>query len=182
MAVTERVTPEHTPDDLPPMDVAGRVDRLRARLDESGCEALVVSELTNVRYLTGFTGSAGIVLVTADDLLFVSDGRYRDQSADELAAAGVRILLHRGGLLHTKSIVVDDEVAMFGTHNFDARSLWLNFEVSLFVYDREFCGRLAALQADYRERCLALDPAAWRARGWPSRLVENIVRLFGPLL
>lgn len=89
MAVTERATPEHTPDDLPPMDVAGRVDRLRARFDESGCEALVVSELTNVRYLTGFTGSAGIVLVTADDLLFVSDGRYRDQSADELAAAGV---------------------------------------------------------------------------------------------
>lgn len=89
MAVTERVTPEHTPDDLPPMDVAGRVDRLRARLDDAGCEALVVSELTNVRYLTGFTGSAGIVLVTADDLLFVSDGRYRDQSADELAAAGV---------------------------------------------------------------------------------------------
>jgi Xaa-Pro aminopeptidase len=89
MAVTERLTPEHAPDDLPPMDVAARIGRLRERLDAAECDALVVSELTNVRYLTGFTGSAGVVLVTADDLLFVSDGRYRDQSAEELGATGV---------------------------------------------------------------------------------------------
>src|SRR5690606_34347209 len=63
--------------------------RLREQLEAAECDALVVSELTNVRYLTGFTGSAGVVLVTADDLLFVSDGRYRDQSAEELRAAGV---------------------------------------------------------------------------------------------
>lgn len=101
---------------------------------------------------------------------------------DDLLEAGVQILLYRGGLLHTKSIVVDEEVAMFGTHNFDARSLWLNFEVSLFVYDRGFGARLTALQAAYREHCVPLDPAAWRARGAGRRLVENAVRLFSPLL
>jgi len=89
MAVTERLTPEASPDQLPPMDVAVRADRLRAALEAAGCDALVVGELTNVRYLTGFTGSAALVLVTPDELLFVSDGRYRDQAADEIAAAGV---------------------------------------------------------------------------------------------
>lgn len=89
MTVTERVTPEPAPDALPPMDVAARADRLRSALGEAGCDGLVVGELTNVRYLTGFTGSAGLVLVSADGLLFVSDGRYRDQAAEELAAAGV---------------------------------------------------------------------------------------------
>ena len=89
MAVTEHLTPDLPLDQLPSMDVAARVDRLRAALDAAECDALVVSNLTNVRYLTGFTGSAGIVLVTGDELLFVSDGRYRDQSAAELAAAGV---------------------------------------------------------------------------------------------
>ena len=74
---------------LPAMDVADRPGRLRDRLDGAGCEALLVTDLTNVRYLTGFTGSAGIVLVAPDDLLFVSDGRYRDQAAEELDAAGV---------------------------------------------------------------------------------------------
>jgi Xaa-Pro aminopeptidase len=89
MPVTERRTPEHAPDQLPPMDVAGRVERLRPLVETAGCDALVVSNLTNIRYLTGFTGSAGLVLVTGDELLFVSDGRYQTQSADQLAAAGI---------------------------------------------------------------------------------------------
>jgi Xaa-Pro aminopeptidase len=89
MAVTERLTPEYTPDQLPPMDVAGRAARLRPLIAAAGCDALVVTNLTNVRYLSGFTGSAAILLVTADDLLFVSDGRYQTQSADQLSAAGV---------------------------------------------------------------------------------------------
>jgi len=71
------------------MDVAGRVDRLRPLIDAAGCDALVISELTNIRYLTGFTGSAAILLVTPEDLLFVSDGRYRSQSTEQLDAAGV---------------------------------------------------------------------------------------------
>jgi Xaa-Pro aminopeptidase len=74
---------------LPPMDVAGRAGRLRARLAEAGCDALLVTSLTDVRYLTGFTGSAALLLLLPDELVFVTDGRYRDQSADELGAAGV---------------------------------------------------------------------------------------------
>ncbi|CAN5517036.1 Xaa-Pro peptidase family protein [soil metagenome] len=75
---------------LPRMDVAGRVDRLRSHLGESGCDALLVTCLANIRYLTGFTGSAALLLVRADDeLVFVTDGRYRDQSAEELGAAGI---------------------------------------------------------------------------------------------
>jgi Xaa-Pro aminopeptidase len=69
------------------MDVAGRTGRLRERLD--GCEALLVTRLANIRYLTGFTGSAARLLVLPDELVFVTDGRYRDQAADQLAAAGV---------------------------------------------------------------------------------------------
>ncbi len=89
MAVTERLTPQYAPHELPPMDIAGRVERLRPLIDAAGCDALVISELTNIRYLTGFTGSAALVLVTPDEVVFVSDGRYRTQSADQLEAAGV---------------------------------------------------------------------------------------------
>jgi Xaa-Pro aminopeptidase len=74
------------------MDVADRAARLRARLADVPCDALLVTNLTNVRYLTGFSGSAALLLVRADDaadLVFVTDGRYRDQAASELAAAGV---------------------------------------------------------------------------------------------
>jgi Xaa-Pro aminopeptidase len=71
------------------MDVADRAGRLRAALGDAGCDALLVTSLTNIRYLTGFTGSAALLLVGPDRLVFVTDGRYRDQSAAELAAAGV---------------------------------------------------------------------------------------------
>ncbi|MDQ3384889.1 MAG: aminopeptidase P family protein [Actinomycetota bacterium] len=73
---------------LPPMDVAGRTGRLLALLDEAGCDVLLVTNLVDVRYLTGFTGSAGLLRVTPDGSTRVSDGRYRDQAAEQVAASG----------------------------------------------------------------------------------------------
>lgn len=81
---------------LPPMDVAVRAGRLRHRLGDAGCDALLVTELPNLRYLTGFTGSAGLLLVLPDELLLVTDGRYRDQAAEQLRGAGVEARLEIG--------------------------------------------------------------------------------------
>jgi Xaa-Pro aminopeptidase len=74
---------------LAPLQVAGRLDTLRGRLEGAGVDALVVTTLPNVRYLTGFSGSAGVLVVTADSALLTTDGRYRTQSAEQLDAAGV---------------------------------------------------------------------------------------------
>ncbi len=74
---------------LPAMDVAARTDRLRAALEAAGCDTLLVTHLTNIRYLTGFTGSAGQLLVQPGDLTFVTDGRYEEQATAQLEAAGV---------------------------------------------------------------------------------------------
>jgi Xaa-Pro aminopeptidase len=81
---------------LPSMDFAGRARRLRDRFDEAGCDAMLVTSLVNVRYLTGFTGSAGLVLLLPDEIVFVTDGRYQEQSAQELAAAGVEARIEIG--------------------------------------------------------------------------------------
>ncbi len=89
MAVTEGDTPTFAPGDLPAMDVAGRLGRLRGTFDDAGVDALVVSNLVNVRYLTGFTGSSAMLLVEGDSATFVSDGRYATQSRQELDDAGV---------------------------------------------------------------------------------------------
>lgn len=74
---------------LPVMSVAGRADLVRAQLDEAGCDALVVTKLVNIRWLTGFTGSAALLVVLPDRLVFTTDGRYGEQSEGQLAAAGV---------------------------------------------------------------------------------------------
>ena len=74
---------------LPPLEVADRLARLRAGIDAAGVDALLVTALANVRYLTGFTGSAGVLLVTGGTAVLVTDGRYRTQAAEQLAAAGL---------------------------------------------------------------------------------------------
>jgi Xaa-Pro aminopeptidase len=74
---------------LAPLDVASRIGRLRARLADASLDALLVTKLANVRYLTGFTGSAAVLLVTDDGALFVTDGRYTQRATEELAAAAV---------------------------------------------------------------------------------------------
>ena len=71
------------------MDVASRLGRLQARFGDAGCDALVVTNLTNVRYLCGFTGSAGTLLVRGSDAVLFTDGRYATQSVEQLTAAGV---------------------------------------------------------------------------------------------
>jgi Xaa-Pro aminopeptidase len=83
---------------LPPMDVASRLDRLRATFADAGCDALLVTSLTNVRYLTGFTGSAGSLLVRRDDAVLFTDGRYQTQSAEQLGAVGVEASIEIGGV------------------------------------------------------------------------------------
>jgi Xaa-Pro aminopeptidase len=60
---------------------------MRLLLAEAEVDALLVTTPANIRYLTGFSGSAGIVLVTADDALLVTDGRYRTQADEQLEAA-----------------------------------------------------------------------------------------------
>ena len=109
--------------------------------------------------------------------------RYASRSYyDDLLDAGVVIQLYRGGLLHTKSISVDGTMSMFGTVNLDMRSLWLNYEVALFVYQREFGGTLRALQGSYMDQSRPLDPSVWATRPFRERLIENTLRLFSPLL
>jgi len=65
------------PSPPPPPDWSGRLQRVRARLDQDHLEALVVSAAPNLRYLTGFAGSAGLLVVSAAAARLLVDGRYQ---------------------------------------------------------------------------------------------------------
>jgi Xaa-Pro aminopeptidase len=66
------------------MDHPLRRNRLVARLPELEVDALLITRLPNVRYLTGFTGSNGQLLMSGDDAVFFTDGRYTEQSRREV--------------------------------------------------------------------------------------------------
>jgi len=75
--------------DLPALLFGDRMARLQAALEPAGVEALLVTALPNVRYLTGFTGSAGVLLVHGHGARLVTDGRYRTQVHEQVDAAGL---------------------------------------------------------------------------------------------
>ncbi|MEM7092172.1 MAG: Xaa-Pro peptidase family protein [Actinomycetota bacterium] len=85
---------------LPPVDVADREHRARAAVAAAGVEALVVTGLSNARWLTGFAGSNATVLITADELVLYTDSRYADRAPVELGAVGssARVVIARADL------------------------------------------------------------------------------------
>jgi cardiolipin synthase len=100
----------------------------------------------------------------------------------DLLMAGVRVAQFHSGLLHTKSITVDGQFSLFGSLNLDPRSLHLNFEITLIIYDPHFTTELRALQKSYIDQSQWMDLAAWQARSRLERFSENTARLLGPLL
>ena len=100
----------------------------------------------------------------------------------DLLRSGVRIAEFRGGLLHTKSLLVDSRIAVFGSVNFDQRSLRLNFEISLIAYDKDFCAKLNQLVQSYLNESDFIDMTTWAKRPRWHHYLENAAHLTSPLL
>ncbi|GAA5648234.1 MULTISPECIES: cardiolipin synthase [Vibrio] len=100
----------------------------------------------------------------------------------ELLEAGVKIYEFYGGLLHTKSVVIDKQFCLVGTVNIDMRSLWLNFEVTLAIDDEAFTKEMHWLQESYIEQSHFVELKKWEQRGMYYRFLERLFYLFNPLL
>ncbi|SDK55558.1 M24 family metallopeptidase [Sediminibacillus albus] len=62
----------------------GKLEKLRAAIKESNIDALLITSAKNRRYITGFTGTAGVALVSADEALFITDFRYTEQANEQV--------------------------------------------------------------------------------------------------
>ncbi|MEZ8142337.1 cardiolipin synthase [Enterovibrio norvegicus FF-33] len=101
---------------------------------------------------------------------------------NDLLRTGINIYRFNGGLLHTKSVMVDDNFCLMGTVNLDMRSLWLNFELTLCVDDPDFCEDMLALQQSYIEDSTSVSLAEWSKRSIINRPIEQFFYMFSPLL
>lgn len=115
-----------------------------------------------------------------------TDSRIADLIArakfDALLKAGVHIHQHRVGLLHAKTMSVDDALAFVGSANFDVRSFFLNFELSLVLYGPDAAARLRASQRQYLNESTVLHAADWTRRPRSVRFAEDAASLFSPLM
>jgi cardiolipin synthase len=100
----------------------------------------------------------------------------------ELLHAGVRVFEYAPTMLHAKTLVVDDDLALVGTANLDSRSLRLNFEVSVLVFGRDVAAELADHFAEDLRRSVEVSRHALSRIPLLRRAGESAARLFAPLL
>ncbi len=112
------------------------------------------------------------------DLLRYASDSYLAQCMQ----AGIKIYFYESGMLHSKAIIIDDEICSVGSTNFDFRSFEYNFESNLFVYSQEFNKRMTDIFIDDLASCTRLTPAEWRHRPAIKKFAESVVRLISPIL
>lgn len=169
------------PDDLAPQSLALAIYAARESItitspyfvpSHSIAEALRIAALRGVE--------VSLILPKKNDSLMV--GWASRTFFDDLLEAGVKIYEFKAGLLHTKSVLIDNRLALVGTMNMDLRSFFLNFELALAVEDRAFANEVAILHESYIANAELLNRKKWLERPFYHRIIERLFFLFSPLL
>jgi cardiolipin synthase len=100
----------------------------------------------------------------------------------DMLAAGVKVYQYTKGMMHSKLMLIDGEWASVGTANLDTRSLYLNFEENCLLYDARAVAELEAAFLRDLETAVPLELESYLRRPLPTRLAENVCRLFSPIL
>lgn len=106
----------------------------------------------------------------------------RHRSLKQLNKAGVEVLFYARGMLHAKLLLADDMIALTGSANIDARSLFVNFEIALAHYTSSDIQRLKSWAEDLEKDCISYHQAVGDQDFEPSKLSQDLVQFLVPLL
>jgi Xaa-Pro aminopeptidase len=135
-----------------------RLAAVRRSLESSKLDALLVTHLPHVRYLTGFSGSNGICLITSRHQCFLTDSRYRDQAKEEVTT--FRVLVSKETLsravLTARLLTARMNVAFESQYVFvDSLLAWRKtFPKVTFVPARGFVERFASVKDESEVRSI----------------------------
>ena len=96
--------------------------------------------------------------------------------------AGIKVYLYEPGMLHSKTMIVDDGFVTAGSTNFDFRSFENNFECNLMIYDADLNRKMRDIFFDDLKKCRKLSLVKWRKRPLGQRFLESLLRLVSPIL
>ena len=101
---------------------------------------------------------------------------------NHLLKVGVRVFFHERGFVHAKTIVIDDTIAVVGSANMDLRSLRLNFEACVLVYDTVLNQQLATMFERDLDDCQPASLTELQQRSTIKRTFDELARLASPVL
>ena len=136
--------------------------------DSSLMEALIIARHRGVE--------VKIILPDTSDQILADisrSGYLRD-----LEKEGTQILLYKPKMLHAKALLIDDDVAMIGSSNFDARSFFYNFEVMSFLYSKEDI----IIVEEWVETCFKDCDTGLKPAGKIRIIFENFFKMLSPAL
>ena len=99
-----------------------------------------------------------------------------------LTQSGARVLLYNKGMMHSKAIIVDDRMALFGSANLDLRSLFVNFEIGVVIYSTPDVQAMRMWAGELMRDCVTPKPEKPRRHRLLGNLAEDLSRLLAPLL
>ncbi|PKI11785.1 cardiolipin synthase [Staphylococcus shinii] len=140
--------------------------------DQSFLDAIKIAALGGV--------DVSIMIPNKPDHPFVYWATYNNVAS--LLDAGVNIFHYNNGFLHSKTLVIDDEVASVGTTNMDHRSFTLNFEINAFIYDTHIAKELRLAFEKDLEVSYRLTKEIYQQRNLWIKFKEGISRLLSPIL
>jgi cardiolipin synthase len=137
--------------------------------------------LHNALCTTAYRGIDTTIIFPARNDSWIVGAASRSYYAD-LLAAGVKIYEYEGGLLHAKSLTLDDEVTLIGSANMDRRSFDLNYENNMLFVDATLTAVMCERQQEYIARSKQVTRE--RVAAWPlsRRLWNNLIATLGPIL
>ena len=100
----------------------------------------------------------------------------------ELQKAGAQVLLFQPGMMHSKGMIVDDRIGLLGSANFDLRSLFVNFEIGVFVYSEPEVRAMRAWAQELIGHCEPLTAEKSSRRRLLGNIAEDLSRLLAPML
>lgn len=100
----------------------------------------------------------------------------------ELLEYGVKVYTYQNGFIHSKMLMIDDEVSSVGSSNMDYRSFVLNFEVNAFVYDEQLAKKLKEAYKEDIKKSKQLTLEKYKKRSLSIKFKEDIAKLLSPIL
>ncbi len=100
----------------------------------------------------------------------------------ECLRAGIKIYFYEAGMLHSKTMMIDDSFSAVGSANIDFRSFEHNFEATMFIYSPEINSRLCRQFIADQHECTRVFQPEWRVRPLRHKILESLTRLLSPIL
>ncbi|MBQ7041328.1 MAG: cardiolipin synthase [Muribaculaceae bacterium] len=100
----------------------------------------------------------------------------------ECLNSGIKIYLYQAGMLHSKTMIIDDEFCTIGSTNFDFRSFEHNFEGNMFIYSKAINQQMIDIFNNDLAQSIRINSARWRKRPIFDKALASILRLLSPIL